>query len=349
MAVLVSLTTIMSVFTNNNLSILWHKGSESDKNIISDLLVFLHLVGAALLCLIMVIFVYEQWPIWIIMSISFILDSFHLRNKWILERNKKFGRVSVINSSALLGSYAFMFFTVDLWPNSLGLSLVVLVAAVLRLLLFKPSVRLVAPKIVLLKPFMKEYRNLVALSGFNSFIWNLDKWIVLRTYGYNTLGVYSRLLTLIEMPLKASSAALSKLRFVYFIESRNPRRESNYILVTNLVLNSVLMVFLVVYSKKLLYLVNIPVSIENVNLFSVLIWIFPARILIRDLDTYFKSTESTALSVFHKIFVIVLFLLIYALNKVLWVNSISLMVAALVSSSLIYLITYVLIQTKNGD
>lgn len=349
MAVVVSLTTIMSVFTNNNLSILWHKGDDEQKLIISDLLILLHLIGGGILCLVMILFVYDQWLIWVLIAIAFFMDSFHLKNKWILEKNKSFSRVSVINSAALIGSYVFMLCTVEYWPNSLGLSLVVLVAAVLRVLLFKPTFRLVVPKMVLLKPFIKEYRDLILLSGLNSFIWNMDKWIVLRLYGYNTLGMYSRLLTLIEMPLKASSAALSKLRLVYFIESRNRRRESNYIVVTNVILNSVLMVFLVVYAEKILALVNIPLSGENLDLYRLLIWIFPARILIRDLDTYFKSSESRTLSIYQKFFVIGSFILIYALHSVLVVNSINLMVTAVGLSSLLYLISYGLVQKKNGD
>jgi hypothetical protein len=339
----------MSVFMNNNLSILWHKGDDCQKRALTDLLVFLHLIGSGVIIAIMFLLNPDDWLPWILVAIAFFLDSFHLRNKWRLEMAKRFNRVSTFNSLALFGSYIFMYLSIHYWPNSLGLSLVILVAAILRVLLFKAYVNFVFPDLSLLKPFLNEYRDLILLSGLNSFIWNMDKWIVLRLFGYGFLGAYSRILTLVEMPLKASSSALSKLRLVYFIDNRNGARDSNIIVTSNLVVNSLLMVFLILNADVILTLVNIPISAENLMLFKTLIWIFPTRILIRDLDTYYKSTNSRNMSILQKLFVIGAFVIIFILHDFLKLSSISLMVISLGLSSILYLVGYVLKQLKYGN
>jgi len=348
-SIVVSITTVMSVFMNNNLSILWHKGDEHQKGALTDLLGLLHLIGSLVIIMVMFLFDQNQWLPWILVAVAFYLDSFHLRNKWRLEKEKRFNKVSTINSIALLGSYFFMYSSIKYWPNSLGLSLVILVAAILRLLLFKAYFNFVFPNLNLLKPFLKEYRDLILLSGLNSFIWNMDKWIVLRLFGYNFLGVYSRILALVEMPLKASSSALSKLRLVYFIDNRDNRRDSNAIIAANIVLNSILMVCLLIYADVILAMVNIPGVEENLKLFKTLIWIFPIRILIRDLDTYFKSTNSLILSIMQKLIVIVSFVIIYLIHYLLVLNSINLMVISIGISSLLYLLGYVMVQLRDGD
>ena len=320
-ALIISFIQFFSVFNVNPISIIWHRRNSSGFSIdfLNSMSQSISLLCSVLFLLLTLIIRTDLIFAAFIYSLFFYIDSIHLKSKWLLEFDNKFIRISIFDLIITLFAVVLgMFLILPSFPNIFGLAVVYALNACLRLLLYKGTISISYKYVKAdINAIKKEYFSITLLSLIHRLILSVDKWLMVFFFGDLSLGIYSRVYTIVEIPYTITTKALSKFRFVV----SNQFKMRKLFISSIIVINIVLYTLVILLFSKFRFEIFTVLGLDNENInealeyFLIIIWLLIPRVVIRELDTYYKAKGSLTKSILFKVSIVIMTLTFFLFEK----------------------------------
>ena len=217
-----------------------------------------------------------------IYAIGFIIDCLHFEKKWSLERQKKFIKtIGVFTLSNCIGILIGILYILKLKSNLQGLALIYLIQVTMRYFIFKSNIPYIPNK----KEFTtliskgKEYVELISLSFSHRMLLSIDKWLIPIIFNASTLGLYSRITSLIDIPYLLITNAISKYRFVILNQNSKAYQLTRNLIVLNFALYMAVSFILIKYKHLLFELAGLYEETKTLSLlFDILIYLLMSKL-----------------------------------------------------------------------